>query len=193
MAISDREKVPLERDWIIERVLMPLVPGEWREIFIGDLVEEARRFVLPARGPDAARRWLRWQIFRSLPGLLLYQSTKEQGTKEAPRFGRRVFFAALLVGFWTLQAWDSRVHHATPFVIGLVIASLILAVSTSLFGRRSVNWLLMSLAAPFLLIAARILAPAIHSDLLAIIPALTFFPLWFTGWLPVPHGTTRCA
>jgi hypothetical protein len=188
VAEADREGVALERDWLVERVLAPLVPEEWRDVFIGDLVEEARCFILPTHGPHRARRWLRWQIVRSLPELLRHQITQGAGR----RIGR-IVFAVLLVRLGAVQAWDSRVHHASPLVIGIVATALAIVACTMHCGRRSTTWLALILAVPVLLIAARLLSPVVRSDLLTLIPALTLGPLWLGGWLPSRQGTTRCA
>jgi hypothetical protein len=188
MGEPNREVTPLERDWLVERVLAPLVPEEWRETFVGDLVEEARRFVLPSQGPHRARRWLRWQIARSLPRLL-----RHHATREARMIGMRLFFAMLLAGLGTLQAWDSQVHHATPLVIGLVAAALVLVAFTTLFARRRTLFLLAILAAPVLLVAARLLSPAAHNDLLTVVPVFLLGPLWLGGWLPPRQGTAKRA
>lgn len=185
---ANPESLALERDWLVDRILAPLVPGDWRDMFIGDLLEEAQHFILPAQGPHRARRWLRWQIARSLPDLL-----RHRATQEGWRRGRRLFLTLLLVGLGALQAWDSRVHHATPLVIGLVVVALASVACTILCGRRSSAWLAVIFVAPVLLIAARLLSPVVHGDLLALVPSLTLGSLWLGGWLPPHQGTARCA
>ena len=97
--------------------------------------------------------------------------------------------AALLVGLGTIQAWDSRVHQSTPLVIVLVATALVLVGFTTLFARRRAAYLLPILAAPLLLVAARLLSPTTHSDLLTLVPVFLHCPLWLGGWLRPQQGT----
>jgi hypothetical protein len=53
--------------WLLEAALPP-ADGE---AIAGDLHEEFREHVLPARGPWLARWWYRWQVARSLAPLFL--------------------------------------------------------------------------------------------------------------------------
>ena len=52
--------------WIIK----PIVPEDYREVFIGDLLEEYE-IILEEKGLAEARRWFRGQVLLSIPPLLL--------------------------------------------------------------------------------------------------------------------------
>ncbi len=182
----DGKHTPRAHDWLIDRVFAPLVPEDVREAFIGDLVEEARRFVIPERGHRRARWWLRGQLFRSLPQLL-----RHRAAQEARMLGLRLSMALLMVIIGTLQAWDSQVHRSAPPTIAFVVAAIILTALTTLFARRRVAHLFPIMSVPLLYLLARLLSPTPLPDLFVLVPVNLLVLLWLGGWLPLRQGTAR--
>jgi hypothetical protein len=157
-----------------ERMLRLLVPGEWRDLLLGDLIEEAGRMARLDR--ERARRWFWWQVWTSSPPLQARRWAK--GGKAM--WGWRLGCALVTVAMGSLQAWDSGVRPGGTAVFWLVAAAIAAPALAFLLVRdfRVVTGAVV--AAFVLLTAARLLSPVSLNTLhlAAYVPAMLLFFTW---------------
>jgi hypothetical protein len=161
----NRKQSPLPRNvssWLSLRLLGRAIPGDLREAFLGDLLEEAQRNARPSPAQWRLRLWLWTQVPGSLPALLGLRITRE-----GSMITRRLSAAALMIIMGMLQAWDSRVFQSSVWIIGMVVISMLLPVMAVLRSRHHDRFAWALAVTCICLVVARFISPTpIGSDLL---------------------------
>ncbi len=136
----------------MDRIIIALLPDACRDAIAGDLVEEATH-IASTSGSRDARRWIRAQLIRSLPGVVsLHFRQKENGMKHAK------LIAPMLVVLAAVQAWDSGILNAPIFIGILVALAIAVGVAGVFIGHEGIKFGLAILVL-ILLFAARLLSP----------------------------------
>ena len=103
-----------------------MLPDRYRDDIAGDLTEEALTVIAPQAGDAAARRWMRMQLVRSLPGTMSLHIRQ----REDDEMKHAKWIAAVAIGaVGMLQAWDSGVLAAPPMIAAIVIAAIALGIT----------------------------------------------------------------
>ncbi|MGH2585394.1 MAG: hypothetical protein ACRDJE_10820 [Dehalococcoidia bacterium] len=167
---------PRVLDRVAQWVLTLTVPEHLREALIGDLIEEAHRFIAPERGLWRARLWLWGQIVGSLPALLGRRDTTE-GAMDV-KLWKLIVLPLVLVAL--AQAWDSQVFDASPLVVGMVLAAIALPIAAIFLTARLDLYCAALVVGFLLLLTARIVSSTPLPDLF-----LVLFPLAVLALLTV--------
>ena len=139
----------------VVRFLIASLPDACRDEVAGDLIEEATSIVAPASGNAAAKRWLRSQLFSSMPAMisLHFRQKENDEMKYAKWIG-----AALIVLMGTVQAWDSGVLAAPPMIGAIVVIAIAAGLAGVFIDHDGIRFgIAVSVFA--LLFAARMLSP----------------------------------
>jgi hypothetical protein len=137
------------------RFCLSLLPVPYADVLAGDLIEEATMFVAPSSGQTAARRWLRRQLFKSVPALVSLHFRQ----KENDEMKNAKWIAALaLVVIGALQAWDSGVLDA-PLWIGVMVAAAIAMGVAGLFLEHEGIRFGIGVVVILILFTARMVSP----------------------------------
>lgn len=110
----------------VARFLIATLPDRYREEITGDLFEEARTIVAPQSGNVAARRWVRAQLFHSLPSTmsLHFRQREDDDMKHA-----KWIAVGLIVLMGALQAWDSGILAAPPMITAMVVIAIAMGIA----------------------------------------------------------------
>jgi hypothetical protein len=143
------------------RFLISVLPDRYRDDIAGDLLEEASTIIAPRVGSDAARRWIRVQLIKSIPATLRLHLRQ---TEDDEMKSFRLISAAVIALVGALQAWDSGVFSAPPAIAGIVITALALAVIGAFIAHDGVRFGI-AMAVLALLFLARFTSPVRLPDL----------------------------
>jgi hypothetical protein len=139
----------------LTRFLVALLPDRYRDDIAGDLTEEALTVVAPKAGDDAARRWMRMQLIRSLPGTMsLHIRQREDDEMKQTKW----IAAAAIASIGMLQAWDSGVLSAPPMIAAIVIAAIALGITGVFIAHEAIRFGI-AIAVFALLFLARLSSP----------------------------------
>ncbi len=153
----------------VGRFLIASFPDGCREAVAGDLIEEASSIVLPASGPVAAKRWLRAQLVRTIPGMLsLHFRQKENDDMKQAKW----IAAGALVIIGAVQAWDSGVMAAPLWITAMVAVAIAIGVAGVFVDHEGVRFGI-GVAVLAILFAARMASPVNLPEL-----SLVGFPIF---------------
>ena len=139
----------------LTRFLVSVLPDRYRDDIAGDLLEEAATIIAPRSGQDAASRWIRVQLIKSVFGTLRLH-LRQTEDDDMTSFRWVSAGAILLVGM--LQDWDSGVLSAPPVIAVIVVAALTVAVIGVFIAHDGIRFGI-SLAVLGLLLFARFTSP----------------------------------
>jgi hypothetical protein len=139
----------------LTRFLVAMLPDRYRDDIAGDLTEEALTVIVPQAGEDAARRWMRMQLVRSLPGTMsLHIRQREDDEMKSFKW----VSVAAIVSVGMLQAWDSGVLSAPPMIAAIVIVAIALGVAGVFIAHEGIRFG-VAVAVIALLFLARLASP----------------------------------
>ena len=140
---------------LVTRFLVAALPDRYRDDIAGDLAEEASMLIAPQSGEDAARRWMRMQLVRSLPGTMsLHIRQREDDEMKSFKW----ISVAVIATLGMLQAWDSGVLSAPPLIAAIVIVALALGITGVFIAHEGIRFAI-AVAVLALLFLARLASP----------------------------------
>lgn len=140
---------------LLTRFLVAMLPDRYRDDIAGDLTEEALTVVAPEAGDEAARRWMRMQLIRSLPGTMsLHIRQREEDEMKSFKW----VSVAAIVSVGMLQAWDSGVLSAPPLIAAVVVLAIALGVAGVFVAHEGIRFGI-AVAVLALLFLARLASP----------------------------------
>ena len=133
-------------------LLIALIPEQYRDDIVGDIVEEAR---LHHDTPAQQNRRVIAELARSIPRLfaLNFQQNEDDSMKHAKWIAAA---AILVVGL--LQAWDSGILNAPPLIAVMVAVAIAIGIA-GLFTTNEVIRIGIAALVFVLLFTARIISP----------------------------------
>ena len=133
-------------------LMSDLLPERYRDEIVGDIIEEAR---LHDESDHARSRRINAELARSIPSLftLNFQKNEDESMKHA----KWIAGAAILV-FGFVQAWDSGILAAPPWIGGMVAFAIAIGLA-GLFTTNDFIRFGIAVMVFVLLFVARILSP----------------------------------
>ncbi|MEO5580182.1 MAG: hypothetical protein ABIR58_05945 [Gemmatimonadaceae bacterium] len=176
----------------LARLLVFVMPADYGDEIVGDLIEEARTVISPVSGSAAARRWVVGQLVSSLPHMWRLHLEKELTMSSG-----KVWGALAIVVMGATQAWDSGVLSAPPQIGAMVVLALLTGVVALFFSDSAGTRFAAAIISILILFGARMLSPVPLPELglvgFVIMVVLIFVPGLMEARRNGPGGPTRAA